>query len=61
MLATNACKRNSNSSKGNYRSIWVLLKASKFYERCIYNQTQPIFEDILSNYKVSASIGSQTS
>ena len=50
MLATTACKRISNPSKGNYRSIRTVWKTSKFYERSIYSQAQSLFEDIFSKY-----------
>ena len=39
------------TSKDNYRSISILPNISKIYERCLYNQMQTYFDNLLSKYQ----------
>ena len=48
---TPAFKKKSKTSKDNYRPISILPNISKIYERCLYNQMQTYFDNILSNYQ----------
>ena len=48
---TPAFKKKSKTSKDNYRSISILPNISKIYERCLYNQMQTYFDNILSKYR----------
>ena len=48
---TPAFKKKSNTSKDNYRPISILPNISKIYERCLYNQMQTYFDNILSKYQ----------
>ena len=48
---TPAFKKKSKTSKDNYRLISILPNISKIYERCLYNQMQTYFDDILSKYQ----------
>ena len=48
---TPAFKKKSKTSKDNYRPISILPNISKIYERCLYNQMQTYFDDILSKYQ----------
>ena len=48
---TPAYKKKSKNSKDNYRPISILSNISKIYERCLYDQIQNFFENILSKYK----------
>ena len=43
--------QNSKKSKENYRPISILSNVSKVYERCLYNQMQNYFENVLSKYQ----------
>ena len=43
--------KNSKTSKENYRPISILSNVSKIYERCLYNQMQNYFENVLSKYQ----------
>ena len=45
---TPAFKKKSKTSKHNCRPIRILPNISKIYERCVYNQTQTYFDEILS-------------
>ena len=47
-----ALKKKSKTSKDNYRRISILFNISKIYERCLYNQMQTYFDNILSKYNV---------
>ena len=47
---TPAYKKKSKNSKDNYRPISILSNISKIYERCLYDQIQNFFEDILSTF-----------
>ena len=47
---TPAFKKKSKTSKDNYRPISILFNISKIYERCIYNQMQTYFDNLLSKY-----------
>ena len=44
-------EKKSKTSKGNHGPISVLPNVSKIYERCIYNQMQKYFDNILSKYQ----------
>ena len=44
-------KKKLKSSKGNYRPISIFLNVSKTYERCVYNQIQQHFDNILNKYQ----------
>ena len=48
---TLAFKKKSKTSRDNYRPISILLVISKIYDRCLYNQMQTDFDNILSKYK----------
>ena len=48
---TPAYKKKSKNSKDNYRPISILSNISKTYERCLYDQIQNFFENILSKYQ----------
>ena len=41
-------KKDGRTEKSNYQSISVLSNVSKFYERCIYEQTYSCFDKIFS-------------
>ena len=47
---TPAFKKKSKTSKDNYRPISILSNITKIYERCLYNQMQTYFDNVLSNY-----------
>ena len=40
----------SKTSKDNHKPISILSNFLKIYERCIYNQMQQYFENILAKY-----------
>ena len=44
-------KKKSKTSKDNYRLISILPNISKIYERCLYNQMQTYFDNLLSKYQ----------
>ena len=46
-----AFKKKSKTSKDNYRPISILPNISKIYERCLYNQMQTYFDNIVSKYQ----------
>ena len=48
---TPAFKKKSKTSKDNYRPISILPNIFKIRERCLYNQLQTYFNDILSKYQ----------
>ena len=48
---TTAYKKKFRSSKDNYRPVSILSNISKIYERCIYDQIQKFFDQILSKYQ----------
>ena len=48
---TPAFKKKSKTSKDNYRPISILPNISKIYERCLYNQMQTYFDNLLSKYQ----------
>ena len=48
---TTAYKKKSKYSKDNYRPVSILSNISKRYERCIYDQIEKYFDDILSKYQ----------
>ena len=48
---TPAFKKKSKTSKDNYRPISILPNISKIYERCLYNQVQTYFDNLLSKYQ----------
>ena len=48
---TPAYKKKSKYSKDNYRPVSILSNISKIYERCIYDQIEKYFDDILSKYQ----------
>ena len=48
---TPAYKKKSKYSKDNYRPVSILSNISKIYERCIYDQMEKYFDDILSKYQ----------
>ena len=43
-------KKKSKNSKDNNRPINILPNISKRYERCLYNQMQTYFDNLLSKY-----------
>ena len=48
---TPAYKKKSKNSKDYYRPISILSNISEIYERCLYDQIQNFFENILSKYQ----------
>ena len=44
-------KKDSRNLKENYRPVSILPNLSKVYERCIFNQMTPYFEEILSKFQ----------
>ena len=48
---TPAFKKKSKTSKDSYRPISILPNIYKIYERCLYNQMQTYFDNILSKYQ----------
>ena len=46
-----AFKKKLNTSKDNCGPISILLNISKIYDRCLYNQMETYFDDILSKYQ----------
>ena len=48
---TPAFKTKSKISEDNYRPISILPNISKIYEKCLYNQVQTYFDNILSKYQ----------
>ena len=48
---TPAFKKKFKTSKDNYRPISILPNISKIYERCLYNQMQTYFDNLLSKYQ----------
>ena len=46
-----AFKKKSKTSKDNYKPISILPNISKRYERCLYNQMQTYFDNLLSKYQ----------
>ena len=48
---TPAYKKKSKTSKDNYRPVSILSNISKVYERCIYDQIQNYFDQILSKFQ----------
>ena len=44
-------KNKSKASKDNYRPVRILFNKCKIYERCIYDQIQTCFDNILSKYQ----------
>ena len=44
-------KKKSKSSKDNYRPVSILPNISKIYERCLFDQMETFFENILSKYQ----------
>ena len=48
---TPAFKKKSKTSRDNYRPISILPNISNIYERCLFNQMQTCFDDILSKYQ----------
>ena len=54
---TPAFKKKSKSSKDNYRPISILPIIFKIYERCLYNQMQTHFDNVLSKYQCGFRIG----
>ena len=48
---TPAFKKKSKTSKDKYRPISILPNISKIYERCLYNQMQTYFYNVLSKYQ----------
>ena len=48
---TPAFKKKFKTSKDNYRPISILPNISKIYERCLYNQMQTYFDNLLSKYR----------
>ena len=44
-------KKKSKTSKDNYIPISISPNISKIYERCLYNQIQTYFDNILSKYQ----------
>ena len=41
----------SKTSKDNYRPISILPNISKIYEKCLYNEIETYFDEILSKYQ----------
>ena len=48
---TPAYKKENRSLKDNYRSVSILPNLSKVFERCLYKQITPYFDNILSKYQ----------
>ena len=48
---TPAYKKKSKTSKDNCRPVSILSNISKVYERCIYDQIQNYFDQILSTFQ----------
>ena len=48
---TPAYKRKSKTSKDNYRPVSILSNISKVYERCIYDQIENYFDQVLSKFQ----------
>ena len=48
---TPAYKKKSKYPKENYRPVSIRSNISKIYERCIYDQIEKYFNDILSKYQ----------
>ena len=46
---TPAFKKKSKTSKDNYRPISILPNISKIYERCLYNQMQTYFDNLMTD------------
>ena len=46
-----AFKKKSKTSKDDYIPISILPSISKIHERCLYNQMQTYFDNILSKYQ----------
>ena len=44
-------KKGNRSDKTSYRPVSILLNLSKIYERCIFNQMNKYFQNILSKYQ----------
>ena len=44
-------KKKSRNSKDNYRPVSILPNISKIYERCLYDQIESFFGNILSKYQ----------
>ena len=44
-------KKGNRSVKDNYRPVSILPNISKAFERCLYNQMSPYFDNILSKYQ----------
>ena len=44
-------KKKSKACKDNYRPVNIPSDTSKIYERCIYDQIQIYFDEILSKYQ----------
>ena len=44
-------KKGNRSVKDNYRPVSILPNLSKVFERCLYKQMSPYFDNILSNYQ----------
>ena len=44
-------KKGNRSVKDNYRSVSILPNLSKVFERCLYKQMSPYFDNILSKYQ----------
>ena len=57
---TPAFKKKSKTSKENYRPISILPNITKIYERCLYNQMQTYFDNILSKYQYAFHKGFNT-
>ena len=45
-------KKKFKASQDNYRSVSILSNIPKIYERCIYDQIQTYFDNILPKYHV---------
>ena len=48
---TPVLKKKSKTSKDNCRPIIILPNTSKIYKRCLYNQIQNYFHEILCKYQ----------
>ena len=48
---TQAFKKKSKTSKDNCRPISILPNMSKIYERCLHNQMQTYFDNLLSKHQ----------
>ena len=44
-------KKGDRNTETNYRSVSILPKVSKIYERCLYKQMSKFFDKILSKYQ----------